>query len=107
MKKFALGLGALLIAATPALAQAPLNFADIDTDASGELSFAELQAVWPDLTPDAFNAADLDLNGSLTAEELAGLQPSTLPAPAPLDGAAPSAPASDQTSNSLLDTSGD
>src|SRR5690606_25868316 len=43
MRKIALGLVALSLCAAPALAQAPLNFTDVDTDASGELSLAELQ----------------------------------------------------------------
>jgi len=97
MKKTALGLFALTLLAAPALAQTPLTFADVDTDGSGELSFEELRAVWPDLTMDEFMAADLDMNGALSAEELNGLQPSTLPAPGdgPIDGTmgAPLAPA--------------
>ncbi|MCP8882781.1 hypothetical protein NIM87_04665 [Devosia sp. XJ19-1] len=111
MRKFALGLVALSLAAAPALAQTPMTFADVDTDASGELSFLELQAVWPDLTEDEFNAVDLDLSGGLNADELNALQPSTMPAPmgdamsvpTPLDEAAP-APAPD-TGESLLDSS--
>lgn len=87
MNKIALGLVALTIAAAPALAQTPMNFADVDLDASGELSFAELQAVWPDLTEEEFTAADMDANGSLSADELNALQPSTLSAPAPMDDA--------------------
>lgn len=110
MKTIALGLAALTIMAAPALAQAPLTFAEVDIDASGELSFEELQAAWPDLTQDEFMAADLDLNGSLSADELNGLQPSTLPAPAaqaPLDGGmtAPApVPDASGTTESLLDT---
>ncbi|SMQ86129.1 EF hand [Devosia lucknowensis] len=87
MKKFVLGLAALAALSVPALAQAPLNFADVDTDGNGELSFVELQAVWPDLTQEQFAAADLDGSGGLNAEELNGLQPATL-APAPMDGGA-------------------
>lgn len=110
MRKFALGLVALSMAAAPALAQTPMTFADVDTDASGELSFVELQAVWPDLTEDEFNAVDLDMSGSLNAEELNALQPSTMPAPAadamseptPMDEAAPDLPT--DSVDSLLDT---
>ena len=89
MNKIATGLVALALAATPALAQAPLTFADVDTDASGELSFAELQAVWPDLTQEEFTVADQDANGSLSPAELDALQlgAEALPAPAD-DGAA-------------------
>ncbi|QYO76723.1 hypothetical protein [Devosia salina] len=106
MNKLTLSLIALTLAATPALAQTPLTFADVDADASGELSFEELQAVWPDITHDEFMAADLDMNGGLNADELAGLQPSALPAPdatptpMPMDNGAmqPDAPAGPTTS---------
>ncbi len=108
MKKTALGLVALTLMAAPALAQTPLTFVDVDTDASGELSFEELQAVWPDLTQDEFMAADLDMNGSLSADEVNRLQPSTLPAPgaAPLDGgmSVPEVPDTQAAPGSLLDT---
>jgi hypothetical protein len=106
MKPFATAIAAtLLLAATPAFAQAPLNFADVDTDASGELSYAELQAVWPDLTEDEFNTADLDGNGSLSIDELNGLQPSTLSEPLPLGGGTtePAAP-DDGSSSSLIES---
>jgi hypothetical protein len=107
MKKITMGLAALLVSAVPVMAQAPLNFTDVDTDVSGELSFEELQAVWPDLTQDQFMAADLDLNGSLNADELAGLQPAAISEPVPLDGGAMApAPAPDQ-GESLLDTTDD
>ncbi|GEM_PF-353950 len=109
MKKLALGLMALTFVATPALAQTSMTFADVDLDASGELSFAELQAAWPDLTQDEFTAADMDANGSLSADEVAALQPTTLPASAPMDGgpmdrgmSAPAAPA--EVPQSLSDT---
>ena len=49
----------------------------VDTDGNGTVSLAEAQAVWKDLTEDAFKAADADASGELSAEELA-----TLPAPA-------------------------
>ena len=104
MKKFALGVLALTIAAAPALAQTPMNFADVDLDASGELSLTELQAVWPDLTEEEFTAADMDANGSLSADELSALQPSTVPAPAPMDDGM-SVPEPTETPKSLLDTS--
>lgn len=81
MKQFALGLAALAFASSAALAQTPLTFADVDTDGSGELSYAELVLVWTDLTEDEFNAADLNMSGGLDPDELNTLQPSTLPAP--------------------------
>lgn len=88
MRTIALGLLALALAAGPALAQAPLAFGDVDTDGNGELSFAELKAVWPDLAEDEFARADLDGSGGLSIEQLSALQPSTMPAP----GAAPTPP---------------
>ncbi|MFD1253957.1 MULTISPECIES: EF-hand domain-containing protein [Devosia] len=81
MRKIALGLAALLMAGSAALAQTPLTFADVDTDGNGELSFAELQVVWPDLTQQEFDLADIDGSGGLSIEELNSLQPSTLPSP--------------------------
>lgn len=105
MHKFALGLAVLTMAAAPALAQTPMSFADVDLDASGELSFAELQAVWPDLTEDEFNAADLDANGSLNIDELNALQPSSVPAPGGDTMSAPATPL--DPGGSLSDTSED
>ncbi len=89
MKKIALGLVALSLASSAALAQTPLTFADVDTDGNGELSYAELVQVWSDLTEEEFNAADLNMSGGLDPDELNTLQPSTLPAPAELPEAEP------------------
>jgi len=80
MHRIALGLAALGLATTAALAQSPTNFVDVDTDGNGELSFAELQLVWTDLTQDEFEGADIDGSGGLTPDELAALQPAALPA---------------------------
>jgi len=80
MRKIALGLVALTLTASVAMAQTTLNFTDIDLDGNGELSFTELQAVWPDLTQDEFAAADADFSGGLNAEELSNLQPAADPA---------------------------
>lgn len=88
MHKIALTLAALGLATTAAVAQTPTSFADVDTDGSGELSFAELQGVWPDLAQAEFDAADADASTGLTADELNSLQPAAVPAPA-----APEAPA--------------
>lgn len=82
MHRLSLSLAVLVLAATTALAQTPTSFADVDTDANGELSFAELLVVWPDLTQDEFDGADADGSGGLTPDELNTLQPATLPAPA-------------------------
>lgn len=52
-----------------ALAQAATDFASVDTDVSGGVSLTEAQVAWPDLTEEAFTAADLDASGDLSAEE--------------------------------------
>lgn len=68
---FALGLS------SAAMAQAATDFASVDTDASGSISFAEAVVAWPDLTEEAFAAADLDGNGELSAEEYEALASAT------------------------------
>lgn len=65
MHKIVLSLAVLGFSATAAFAQTPTSFADVDTDANGELSFAELQLAWPDLTQAEFDAADSDTSGGL------------------------------------------
>ncbi|QYO76722.1 hypothetical protein [Devosia salina] len=60
---FALGLSGA------AMAQAATDFASVDTDVNGGVSLAEAQVAWPDLTEEAFTAADTDGNGELSAEE--------------------------------------
>lgn len=79
MHKLALSLAVLGLSATAAFAQTPTSFADVDADASGELSFAELQLVWTDLTQQEFDAADADASGGLTPDELNTLQPAAVP----------------------------
>jgi hypothetical protein len=64
-----------------AFAQTPTTFADVDGDTSGELSFAELQVVWPDLSQAEFEAADADTSAGLNVSELNSLQPAAVPAP--------------------------
>lgn len=69
MKTFALTLGALTLLTTQAFAQ------DVaDTDGDGSYSLEELQVVYPDLTAEAFAVLDIDMNGVLSAEELAAAQ---------------------------------
>ena len=89
MRKIALGLAIAGLTATAAFAQTPMSFGDVDTDGNGELSYAELQAVWPDIGQPEFDAADADGSGGLSADELNTLQPAAAPA------AAPAAPAPD------------
>ena len=80
MHKLALSLAVLGLSAGAAFAQTPTSFTDVDTDANGELSFAELQVVWTDLQQSEFDAADADTSGGLSADELNTLQPAALPA---------------------------
>jgi hypothetical protein len=73
MKKILVSILALGIATTGAMAQdaaAPAaDFVTIDADKSGDVSFAEAQLVWVDLTADAFTAADADASGALSQAE--------------------------------------
>lgn len=55
-----------------ALAQ-DLDFATLDTDMSGGISFEELQAAVPDVTEDEFAGYDTDGDGELSEEELAAV----------------------------------
>ncbi|MET3927825.1 hypothetical protein [Devosia sp. 2618] len=73
MKKIILSSLVVLGLSTAAFAQAATDFTTVDADASGGVSLVEAQAAWPDLTEEAFNAADLDGNGELSAEEYAAL----------------------------------
>ena len=80
MKKIILSSLVVLGLSTAAFAQAAApDFATVDADASGGVSLAEAQVALPDLTEEAFTAADIDANGELSAEEFATL---AVPAPA-------------------------
>jgi hypothetical protein len=68
MKKLLVSIVALGFT-TAAMAQVATDFASVDTDVSGDVSLTEAQVVWPDLTEEAFAAADVDQNGSLSQEE--------------------------------------
>lgn len=80
MHKIAMSLAIVGLSASAAFAQTPTSFADVDTDANGELSFAELAVVWTDLTQAEFDLADVDASGGLNVDELNTLQPAALPA---------------------------
>ncbi|MCT8999054.1 hypothetical protein [Chelativorans intermedius] len=54
--------------AAPAFAQAA-DFATVDADQSGTVSMEELQAAMPDVTEEAFTAADTDGSGDLSEDE--------------------------------------
>lgn len=84
MKKLIVPIAALGLMSGAAFAQdAASNFATLDTDSNGELSFTEVTVGWPELTEAEFNAADVDLSGGLSVDELASIVgATTLPAPA-------------------------
>jgi hypothetical protein len=69
MKKIVLSSLVVLGLSTAAFAQTALDFTTVDGDASGGVSLVEAQVAWPDLTAEAFTAADVDANGELSAEE--------------------------------------
>ena len=56
------------LAAAPAMAAAP-DFAAIDKDGNGSVSFEELIVVMPDTSKEQFAAVDLDKSGELSKEE--------------------------------------
>ena len=67
MKRFALILAPFALVSA-ALAQ---TLPDVpDTDGSGAWSLVELQAVWTNLTEDAFKAMDSTADGAVDAAEL-------------------------------------
>jgi Skp family chaperone for outer membrane proteins len=81
MKKIILSSLVVLGLSTAAFAQAAApDFATVDADASGGVSLAEAQVAWPDLTEEAFTAADIDANGELSAEEFATVAAPAAPA---------------------------
>jgi Ca2+-binding EF-hand superfamily protein len=57
----------------PVLAQAEMEFTTIDADASGTVTWEEVQAALPDLTEDEFKSADADGSGDLSEEEFAAI----------------------------------
>ena len=69
MKKFSALIAALALSASPALAQDA--FTSADTDGSGTLSLAEIQAVMPDMTAETMAEFDTDGDGELSADEFA------------------------------------
>jgi hypothetical protein len=90
MRPIALGLAAVTLSSSLALAQAPLAFQTVDTDGNGRLSYEELRAVWPDLGQEEFALADTEGLGGLTPDQLNSLQPTALPSPAMILDPAPS-----------------
>lgn len=81
MKKLLVSIVALGFS-TAVMAQAATDFASVDTDTSGDISLTEAQVVWPDMTEEAYNAADADQSGSLSQEEYDAYLAANPPAPA-------------------------
>lgn len=73
MKKILTATGiAALLGVTLAWAAAP-DFAAVDVNGDLALTYEELSAAMPDLTQDAFLAADTNADGVLDAEEYAAM----------------------------------
>ncbi|RFP89413.1 EF-hand domain-containing protein [Rhodobacteraceae bacterium 63075] len=73
MNKFARPIAALAVVMTPALAIGE-GAMEVDADGNGVLSFDEVRAVWPDITPEVFAVMDSDADGVLTDEEVEAAQ---------------------------------
>ena len=69
-KHIVIGFAALGLMAGSALAQTtPPSFATADSDTSASVSLAEAMAIWPEITQDAFSAADTNMDGALDQTE--------------------------------------
>ena len=83
MKKILITVAAIgLSTAAFAQAAAAPTFATADADTSGGVSLAEAQTVWPDLTQEAYTAADTSADGQLDQAEFDAYV-ATLPTAAP------------------------
>jgi len=60
---------AFVLAASAANAQQQVDFASVDTDQSGGLSFSEVQAISASATQDEFTKYDTDGSGELSESE--------------------------------------
>lgn len=83
MRKILITFAAIGLTTSFAVAQDVPAFAGADGDASGDVTLAEAQAVWPDLTQEAFDAADADKSGSLNQTEFDALAAGGAAATAP------------------------
>lgn len=71
MKKFvAIAALAAALAAPAALAGEKTTFADIDTNADGAITLVELQVVKPEVTAEKFAKYDTDASGGLSEAEM-------------------------------------
>lgn len=69
MKKIVLSSLVVLGFTGAVFAQGATEFASVDADLSTTISMSEAQAAWPDLTEEAFTAADVDGDGELSVTE--------------------------------------
>ena len=81
MKKILITLAAIGLTSAAFAQVAAVTFTSVDTDTSGGVSLVEAQVAWPDLTQEAFDAADTSKDGSLDQAEFDAYV-ATLPAPA-------------------------
>jgi len=81
MKKLLITIAAIGLTSAAFAQAAAVTFPSADTDTSGGVSIAEAQVAWPDLTQEAFDAADANKDGSLDQAEFDAYV-ATLPAPA-------------------------
>lgn len=81
MKKLLITLVAVGFSSAAFAQAAAITLASVDTDSSGGVSLAEAQVTWPDLTQEAFDAADTSKDGQLDQAEFDAYV-ATLPAPA-------------------------
>ena len=58
MKKILALAAAFALVSTAAFAQVASDFATVDADASGDVTLAEANTLWPDLTAELYAAAD-------------------------------------------------
>ncbi len=72
MKRTLVALSLMALSST-AFAVEELDFAKLDLNADGALSLTEIQVAMPELSEEAFNAADADKSGTLSMEEIAAL----------------------------------
>jgi hypothetical protein len=59
----------LTLGAGGAFAATEADWANVDTDGDGQVSLQDMQAVYPDTTPEIFRDYDANKNGSLDREE--------------------------------------
>jgi hypothetical protein len=69
MKKIFALAAAFALVSTAAFAQVASDFATVDADASGDVTLAEANTLWPDLTAEAYAAADTNADGKVDQAE--------------------------------------